>query len=245
MINKDVEVIIFDWGGTLVKRTVPPEEGRDSYEKILKILDSKESVDIIKKKLKENFAEYKNWAIKCLIEVPEEVLMIKWLFKDYSLETVLRNEKELFILFQQALGPRKTREGVKETLSSLKKMGYRMGLVSNHIGRTMVLDELKDFNIDQYMETRIISSLEGVRKPDPNLFRKAIEEMNILPEKCIYVGDNPSRDVIGARLAGIRDVILVKSEVSGNLDNLRADLLPDIVVDNVSDVLKHLPGKNI
>ena len=245
MINKDIEVILFDWGGTLVDRTTPVEEGRKAYEKILKILDSTESVESIKSKLKKNFAEYKDWAIKCLIEVPEEVLMVKWLFKDYPLETVLRNEKELFVLFQYALGPRTTRKGVKDTLSKIKKMGYRMGLVSNHIGRTMVLDELKSFNIDQYMESRIISSLEGMRKPDPKLFSKATSEMNISPEKCIYVGDNPSRDVIGARLAGIRDVVLVKSDASGNLDNLRADLVPDLIIENISDILKYLPGRNL
>lgn len=243
MISNNIEVILFDWGGTLVNRTVPPKEGVDCYKRILEILDSNESVETIKKKLKKNFLDYKDWAIKCLIEVPEEVLMVNWLFKDYPLEIVLRNEKELFVLFQHALGPRAPRKGVKETLAAIKKMGYRMGLVSNHIGRTMVLDELKDFHIDHYMECRIISCLEGRRKPDPQLFTAAVKEMNVSPDKCVYVGDNPSRDVIGAKLAGIKETVLVKSDVSGILDNLRADLVPDLIIDEVPDLLKIIPSK--
>lgn len=59
-INKDIEVILFDWGGTLVKRSTPLEEGREAYEKILEILGSTETVETIRKKLKKNSAEYKD-----------------------------------------------------------------------------------------------------------------------------------------------------------------------------------------
>ena len=99
-----------------------------------------------------------------------------------------------------------------------------MGLVSNHIGRVMVLEELKKFGLDEYMECRIISTLEGIRKPDPALFYAAFKQMGTSPDKCIYIGDNPSRDVAGARAAGIENIILIKSEVGGAPDNLKQEL---------------------
>lgn len=243
MLNENIEAVLFDWGGTLVNRLPPSRHGDESYKRILEVLDSNEDVDEIRNKLKQYFSEYKKWAVEYLIEVPEEVLMVKWLFKDYPLDKVLRNEKELFGLFQMALGPRSPREGVLNVLAGIKKKGYRIGLVSNHTGRRMVLDELRDFGLDKYMDCRIISTLEGIRKPDPALFYTALRKMDVSPDKCLYVGDNPSRDVVGARAAGIAKVVLIKSAVSGDLDNLKKEFIPDYIIENLSQLLEILPDK--
>lgn len=46
----------------------------------------------------------------------------------------------------------------------------------------------------------------GLRKPDPAIFRRAADELSVIPEACLFVGDDPERDVLGAAAVGMRTV---------------------------------------
>ena len=50
----------------------------------------------------------------------------------------------------------------------------------------------------------IDSALVGVEKPDPAIFRAALEALGVAPEEALYVGDLYEVDVVGARAAGHR-----------------------------------------
>src|SRR5262245_56249570 len=48
----------------------------------------------------------------------------------------------------------------------------------------------------------------GVEKPDPRIFRLALERAGVRAEEAVYVGDLYSVDVLGARAAGLSAVLL-------------------------------------
>jgi FMN phosphatase YigB (HAD superfamily) len=48
----------------------------------------------------------------------------------------------------------------------------------------------------------------GVEKPDPRIFRIALERAQVEPDDAVYVGDLYSVDVIGARAVGMDAVLL-------------------------------------
>ena len=52
------------------------------------------------------------------------------------------------------------------------------------------------------------SHIEGVEKPDPQIFRIALERMGVAPERALYVGDIRSVDEVGARAAGLHFVLI-------------------------------------
>jgi putative hydrolase of the HAD superfamily len=52
------------------------------------------------------------------------------------------------------------------------------------------------------------SALEGVRKPDPEIFRRALARMGVSAERAIYAGDIPSVDVDGAHAAGMQAALI-------------------------------------
>jgi putative hydrolase of the HAD superfamily len=60
--------------------------------------------------------------------------------------------------------------------------------------------------IKTYFETIIVSEWEGVKKPDPLIFKKALEQLNVSPDESIYVGDHPENDVSAAQKAGMRGI---------------------------------------
>ncbi|MBI2900939.1 MAG: HAD family hydrolase [Planctomycetes bacterium] len=83
---------------------------------------------------------------------------------------------------------------------------YRLGVISNSNGT--VAGVLARLGLAAYFETVVDSHLEGVEKPDPRIFRIALERMGLAPAEAIYVGDIYHIDVVGARAAGMDAILL-------------------------------------
>ena len=55
-------------------------------------------------------------------------------------------------------------------------------------------------------DTVLISDAEGVSKPDPEIFRRALERLGVDAAHACYIGNHPEVDVAGARAAGLKAV---------------------------------------
>jgi len=93
-----------------------------------------------------------------------------------------------------------------DVLSRLKEKGYRTGLITNF--DTRVLDVLRALGIDRYLDSKTLSSEAGAAKPDPAIFKKAVESLGVLPSEAVHVGDSMSDDVRGALSSGLQAVLL-------------------------------------
>lgn len=102
-------------------------------------------------------------------------------------------------------------EGAVGTVLALKDAGHRLGVVSNAEGR--VERDLHGAGFAGLFETVVDSHLVGVEKPDPEIFRIALERMNVTPEMSIFIGDVPAVDVAGARAAGLTAVLLDRHDL--------------------------------
>jgi putative hydrolase of the HAD superfamily len=98
-------------------------------------------------------------------------------------------------------------DGTHEALSRLRVAGLRLGVVSNSDGR--VEEALEAAGLRRYFDVVIDSALAGVEKPDPAIFRAALDALRVAPEEALYVGDLYEVDVLGARAAGMPAVLLV------------------------------------
>ncbi len=87
-----------------------------------------------------------------------------------------------------------------------RSTGMRFGIVSNAEGSLGSL--FARLRIDHLFDEVVDSHLEGVRKPDPEIFRRALSRMHVTAERALYAGDIPGVDVDGARAAGIEAVLI-------------------------------------
>ena len=118
-----------------------------------------------------------------------------------------------------------------DALARLRAAGLRLGIVSNSDGR--VEQALSAAGLREYFDVVIDSSLFGVEKPDPAIFRAALEALDVAPEEALYVGDLYDVDVLGARAAGMDAVLLAPGGVgqdrpcrtAASIDELVDDLL--------------------
>ena len=86
-------------------------------------------------------------------------------------------------------------------LADLRADGYRLGVVSNFDRRLRRV--LADLGLGECFEHVVISSEVGVDKPDPRIFRHALERFGVAADGVLHVGDDPRKDW-GAEAAGLR-----------------------------------------
>lgn len=92
------------------------------------------------------------------------------------------------------------------TLGALTRRGYRLGVVSNADGRIEGL--LERAGLRGFFGVVVDSKIVGVEKPDPRIFRPALEALGALPRETAYVGDLFHVDVAGAERGGIFPILL-------------------------------------
>ena len=86
-----------------------------------------------------------------------------------------------------------------QTLASLRDSGFKLGLVTNG-PITSQQPKIDGLGIAGYFGTVLISGAEGVSKPDPEIFRRAVSRLGVRPEETVMVGDNPVADIGGRQV---------------------------------------------
>ena len=101
-------------------------------------------------------------------------------------------------------------DDVRPALESLASDGYVLGLVSNF--EAWLDDLLADLGVREVFAVRVISGIEGVEKPDPQIFRLALARAGVEASEAAYVGDNPEFDVHPPAALGMFPVLIDRRE---------------------------------
>lgn len=107
----------------------------------------------------------------------------------------------------------RTVPGTREMLEGLRDAGLRLAVISNADGR--VATYLRAAGLGDLFEFILDSTLVGIEKPDPRIFELACARMGLRPAECVYVGDTPEVDGLGARQAGMPVVLVVDEARDG------------------------------
>lgn len=94
-----------------------------------------------------------------------------------------------------------------EVFGELRSRGIRVGLASNFDGRLGALVEALP-ELEPIRERCLISSLVGWRKPSPRFFAEVIRSAGCDPEEILFVGDDLRNDYHGAKVSGLRVMLL-------------------------------------
>jgi putative hydrolase of the HAD superfamily len=92
------------------------------------------------------------------------------------------------------------------TLGQLKAEGYTLGLISNAPPDTT--QAIESLGLPRYLPTIVVSGVVGFSKPNPEIFRIALSEAKVEPDEAVHVGDVYEADVLGARNAGMKPVLI-------------------------------------
>jgi putative hydrolase of the HAD superfamily len=88
----------------------------------------------------------------------------------------------------------------------LRDRGKQTGLISNWDVRLGLL--LEEMDLDRFLDPLVISCQVGVAKPQPGIFRAALQRSGQPAHRALHVGDSYREDVVGARRVGIQAVLV-------------------------------------
>ena len=108
---------------------------------------------------------------------------------------------------------RREAPGCRAGLAAVVGTGVRLGVVSNadgFVAARLHTDEILQVGpgLGTHVECVIDSGAVGVTKPDPRIFRLALDALGLEADDVWYVGDTPGIDVVGARRAGLRPILM-------------------------------------
>lgn len=86
---------------------------------------------------------------------------------------------------------------------------YRLALVTNQTTLAQ-LEKLHRLGISHYFSAIVTSEEVGTEKPNPEIFRFALDKLEVSADEAVMVGDHFKGDVLGARSAGIEAYLLIQ-----------------------------------
>jgi putative hydrolase of the HAD superfamily len=113
--------------------------------------------------------------------------------------------KEMYSVFSSTSSYRLF-DDVLPALTELREKGFRLGLISNF--EAWLEEMLVELEVGHLFEVSVISGLVGIEKPDPEIYRRALERAGVGAEDTVHVGDSPAMDAEPAAAVGIRPVLL-------------------------------------
>lgn len=225
-----IKAAIFDLDGTLLNRDESVKLFIDrQYDRLHKFVGH-----VPKEKFATRFIELDNrgyvWKDKVYQQLVDEFAIagITWqeLLQDYIDEF-----KNNCVPFANLI----------EMLETLKRKNLKLGIITNGKGQFQ-MDNIKALGIENYFDTILVSEWEGIKKPDPEIFERALERLTISPKESIFVGDHPVNDVEAAKSVGMIGVWKKDFQWSaGDADFIIDDLaeLP-LIIEKVSVVEEQL-----
>jgi putative hydrolase of the HAD superfamily len=117
--------------------------------------------------------------------------------------------------------------GIPDVLAAFGEAGLRLVVVSNANGT--LRDHFRRLGLDRYFACILDSNEEGFEKPDPRLFAIALARSGADAVSTIHVGDLYEVDVVGARAAGLRGVLLDEAGLYEEADCPRVRSLRELL----------------
>ena len=94
--------------------------------------------------------------------------------------------------------------GAVETIAALRERGLKTGLIT--VCSEDVAQLWQETEFHGLFDAEVFSATCGLRKPDPRIYRLALEQLDVEPEEAVFVGDGANDELAGAERVGLRAI---------------------------------------
>src|SRR3990167_6728010 len=113
-------------------------------------------------------------------------------------------------------------EGTRDIVIRLRKLGYKLSILSNHSKEWLDHCEEK-INFYQLFDTRVYSYEIGASKPDPRAYKAVLTQLKTTPDKCLFIDDSDI-NTGAAEALGFRTIVFTTANA---LETQLSQILPD------------------
>jgi putative hydrolase of the HAD superfamily len=186
--------VVFDLFGTLIDDSPPGE-----YESFLGTLADclgAAREDFAAAWARQDVARYTGPIDTCLAAICTDVGVSDSARIAAALELRREHLKRTLVPRPDALG----------TIQSLRDRGFALGMISNASSELSLL--WADSAFAGVFDAALFSADERMMKPDPQLYRRMANLLEVEPEDCVFVGDGAYRELQGAEAIGMRPILI-------------------------------------
>ena len=198
-----VRAVLFDLGGTLVDECdyagwteharrlyldFDPDDLRHAYQEIQTEMDAEPPV-------RDREARIFEFWRRALGRAAQKAVTDSTVAKFVRLERSAHRTQQLY-------------SDARRCLDQLRHEGRLLGVVSNSTSEARVRQILDQVGVLDFFGRIVSSGTEGIEKPDPEIFRRAVSRMAVEPGDALYVGDLANTDAKAAQAAGLVGVWL-------------------------------------
>lgn len=131
-------------------------------------------------------------------------------------------------------------DGTREAVAQLSGEGYALGCITNTLADTATIRAmLRKHDLESMMQSVVVSTEAGWRKPHRALFEKALRELNAAANEAVFVGDSPVHDIGGAKAAGMFAVLTTQYVTRAYPNDV---VPPDDTINHLRDLRGVLQG---
>ena len=237
-----LRAVIFDMGGTIETFGFTHELRLDATAGIRKYLEGAGVTlsltdEALLKVVTSGLQKYHECCLLSLIEYSTVQVWSEFIFADFDFDKAKLDgiAEEMMMYVETHYYEREMRPEIPEVLKTIKKMGLKIGLISNVNSRGQVPFNLNRYQILNYFDPIVLSSEYGIRKPDPSIFHYTARLMSVPTSACVYIGDRIARDIIGAKKAGFGLAIQIEHDYDHGEEDTGAT--PDAIIRNMSELI--------
>ena len=209
-----IKAVLFDFLGTLARLNCSEKDvNENAFASAYKsLIDS--GIKVSYEDFKAAYLKLRTEVIKKRLDVElREVdlcerfsMTLKLLNHDLSPgdKTIVGAAEAFFSEYFEAL---KLDENAIHVLKKLKDK-YLLGMVSLLMYSPPLQKFLKTHNMLRFFDVIVTSAEIGYRKPHPKIFLTALEKMKVKPFEAVFIGDDPVRDILGAKNVGMKTILI-------------------------------------
>ncbi len=121
-----------------------------------------------------------------------------------------------------------------DTLTTLKNGGQQIGLITNSMLPMWMRDvELETYGLLNFFDARTTSGDVEAMKPHTAVFQHILDQLNLVPEEAMYVGDNPLHDIDGANNTGMISTLIDPP----HLNRQKGETEPDYTITALNELI--------
>lgn len=208
-----IRAVLFDWGGTIVRDDTlllgAPSAAVAAFARDRLMLDLSDAD--FERAFQAVLPKYRPGATDAAPHLYRLLgAAFTWLGLAVSAGDV---EASARLFFREATHGLAVYDDARALLASLRVRGYRTAVVTNAIFPAALFEpKVNELGLAGYIDVFVSSADVGMPKPSPSPYLKALSALALEPHEALFVGDTADTDIAGARAAGMRAVLLERSD---------------------------------
>jgi len=232
--TQGLEAVLFDYGNTIIEFG-PRQQQADQevlHAELTRAFGPCDRVRLEEIRRAQIVAPYQN---DCVEHTFHDVVaeLVRQLYGQEAtaeqVEALVRSRIASFIRVVEV------RPEIIEVLQRMKST-HRIGLISNYPSGEAIRGSLDKLGLTPLFECIVVSGEVGRVKPHPAIYQSALDQLDLPPEACVYIGDNWLGDIQGAKRFDMQAVLTTEYVPYERFEPKPGDHEPDARISSLGDL---------